>query len=441
MLLKGGYLLRVSPSGLTKADLRIEGDRIVSRGARLKPRSGEPVQDCSGKLIMPGQVCTHTHVYSSLARGMPPPRTTPRSFPEVLGKVWWRLDQALDQESIYSSALVGAIEAVRCGTTTLIDHHASPNAIPGSLDVIRDAFRAVGLRGVLCYEVTDRGGARRRDAGLAENDRFIASTRDDTMFKGLVGAHASFTLGDRTMAALGELAASRRSGVHVHVAEATDDAARTARTHGCGILDRFERFGLLNDRAVLVHGVHLSTAEIDRVRRSGAWLIHNPRSNMNNGVGHAAVHEFGPHAALGTDGWPADMWTEAQFAHFRMRERLGPSGVFDVFRLLDGGQQLAGSLFGQPFGTLEKGSVADLVVANYLPPTPIDGRNATWHTLFGLRTSMIERVMVGGRWVLVDGNIPGLDMQDAFKNARCEAAGIWTRMREMRTGHDGRGAA
>ncbi|MDO8836443.1 MAG: amidohydrolase family protein [Vicinamibacterales bacterium] len=428
MLLKGGYLLRLSPSGLVKADIRIDGDRIVARGARLKPRAGEVVEDCAGKLILPGLVCAHTHMYSTLARGMPAPRTAPRSFPDILGRVWWKLDQALDQESIYYSALVGAIEAVRCGTTTVFDHHASPNAIPGSLDIIRAAFRAVGVRGVLCYEVTDRGGARRRDAGLAENDRFIAATADDTMFRGLVGAHASFTLSDRTLAALGDLARSRRAGVHVHVAEAPDDGARTAAEHGCGILDRFERFGILDERALLVHGVHLSARDLERVRRANAWLVHNPRSNMNNGVGHAPAHEFGPRAALGTDGWPVDMLDEARLAHFRMRERLGPSGSFDMAAVLDGGQRLAEAVFRRPFGALDKGSVADLVVCGYLPPTPIDSRNAVWHTLFGLRTSMIERVMAGGRWVFADGRIPGLDLQDVFRHARCEAAGIWERM-------------
>lgn len=429
MLLKGGWVLRPFPSAVTKADLRIEGDRIVGRGARLKPRRDEVVEDCSGRLITPGLVCGHTHVYSALARGMPPPRTAPRSFPDILGKVWWKLDQALDQESIYYSALVAAIDAVCCGTTTLVDHHASPNAIPGSLDIIRDAFRAVGVRGILCYEVTDRGGPRRRDAGLAENDRFLSATRTDSQFRGLVGAHASFTLGDATLAALSDLVHVHHSGIHIHVAEAPDDGERTRRDHECGILDRLARFRLLNDRALLVHGVHLTPKELDRVRRAGAWLAHNPRSNMNNGVGHAPIHEAGPRVTLGTDGWPADMWEEARLAHFRMRERLGPTGAFPALRLLQAGQEFAAAMFGRPFGTLEKGSVADLVVSDYLPPTPMDSRNAAWHGLFGLRTSMIERVMVGGRWIVHGGQVAGLDLPEIMKHARCEAAGIWARMR------------
>jgi len=202
MLLKGGTLVRLHPPALARADLRVDGDTIVARGARLAPKPGEEVEDCRGRLVLPGFVCAHTHMYSALSRGMPGPAAPPASFPQMLARVWWRLDQALTDEAIYYSAMVGAVEAVRAGTTTLVDHHASPNAIPGSLQIIREAFGVVGVRGVLCYEVTDRGGLRRRDAGLAENDRFLTATRTDPQFRGLVGAHASFTLRETSMAAV-----------------------------------------------------------------------------------------------------------------------------------------------------------------------------------------------------------------------------------------------
>jgi putative selenium metabolism protein SsnA len=428
VLLKGGSLLRWCPSGLTRADLRIEDGIVTQRGTRLTPRAGEDVVDCRGTLVLPGFVCAHTHMYSALARAMPGPRSAPRTFPEILGKVWWKLDTALDAESIYCSALVGALDAVRCGTTTLIDHHASPNTIPGSLDIIRDAFRAVGVRGVLCYEVTDRGGVRRRDAGLAENDRFLGASASDPMFRGLVGAHASFTLSDDSLARLADLTRQRGSGIHIHVAEAPDDERQTKEANGRGIIDRLEANGLLTERSVFVHGVHLSEADRRRIRRAGAWLVHNPRSNMNNGVGHAAIHDVGPHAALGTDGWPADMLAEAQFAHFRMRERLGPSGSFDVWTLIDGGQRLVSSVFDLPIGTLEPGAAADLVVFDYDAPTPLEAGNAVWHALFGLRASMVGRVMSGGRWIYQDGRFPGLDLADTMARARRAAARLWTRM-------------
>jgi cytosine/adenosine deaminase-related metal-dependent hydrolase len=343
--------------------------------------------------------------------------------------VWWRLDQALTDEAIYYSAMVGAVEAVRAGTTTIVDHHASPNAIPGSLGIIREAFGVVGVRGVLCYEVTDRGGLHRRDAGLAENDRFLTATRTDPQFRGLVGAHASFTLRESSMAAVGALARYHRAGVHIHAAEALDDEQRTKRVHGCGILDRLERHGLLNDRAVLAHGVHLSARDIARVTSAGAWLVHNARSNMNNAVGHAPIERFGERAALGTDGWPADMLAELRFAHFREREHLGLRRAFPAAALLEGGQALASELFGVPFGPLSPGSAADLVVCDYVPPTPLTAASLPGHLIGAVQPSMFTGVMAAGRWVCRNGVPVNVDVEAVYGRARQLAAAMWRRMR------------
>jgi putative selenium metabolism protein SsnA len=428
MLLKGASIATLQPSAVARADLRIEGDSIVDRGPGLRPRRGEPIEDCAGMVIVPGQVCAHTHVYSALSRGMPGPKIAPRTFPDILRRIWWKLDQALDDESIHYSALVGAIEAVQCGTTTLIDHHASPNAIAGSLDIIRGAFSAVGIRGVLCYEVTDRGGREQRDAGLAENDRFLSATRHDPMARGLVGAHASFTLSDRSLAAIAELVHIHQSGIHIHVAEAPDDVALTGRRHGCGIIERLSRHRVLTESSVLAHGVHLTERELARVAAAGTWIVHNPRSNMNNGVGRASIELFGDRAALGTDGWRADMFEEARAAHFGLRDRLGPTAPNLAGRLLDGSQRLASSLFGMPFGALEPGGVADLVVHHYPTPTPITGSNVEWHALTGLHPGTVRHVMVGGRWICRDGSVTTVDVGEVYRRATHAAAGLWKRM-------------
>ena len=429
MLLKGGTLVHLHPPALARADLRIESDTITARAARLTPKPGEAVEDCRGRLILPGLVCAHTHMYSALSRGMPGPAAAPKSFPDMLGRVWWRLDQALTEEAIYYSAMVGAVEAVRAGTTTIVDHHASPNTIPGSLDIIREALGMVGVRGVLCYEVTDRGGMRRRDAGLAENDRFLSATRTDPQFRALAGAHASFTLRDSSLAAVGDLARYHRTGVHIHVAEAADDEERTRRSHGCGIVDRLERHGLLNDRAVLAHGVHLSDRDLARVASAGAWLVHNPRSNMNNAVGHAPIEKVGERAALGTDGWPADMLAELRFAHFREREHLGLRRSYQAGALLQGGQALASEIFGVPLGSLAPGSAADLVVCDYVPPTPLTAANLPAHLIGGIQPSMMTGVMAAGRWVCRNGVPVNIDVEAVYCRARQLAATLWRRMR------------
>src|SRR6188768_3130207 len=123
--------------------------------------------------VTAGLVCGHHHLYSALARGMPAPPQTPTDFRSVLEQIWWRIDTALDLDMLRASAMLGALEALECGTTALIDHHESPNAIEGSLTVIADACAEVGVRVVCAYGVTDRHGPAGARAGLAENARFL----------------------------------------------------------------------------------------------------------------------------------------------------------------------------------------------------------------------------------------------------------------------------
>jgi cytosine/adenosine deaminase-related metal-dependent hydrolase len=246
----------------------------------------------------PGLVCGHHHLYSALARGMPAPPRTPTTFTEILELVWWRLDRALDLDMIRWSAMLGAVEALACGTTSIVDHHSSPDAIEGSLDVIHDACREVGLRITTCYEVTDRNGPDGTKAGLVENERYIRAHRDQTNY---VGAHACLTLSDATLEAVAGLAADLGVGVHIHVAEG--DADRDAGS-------RLERYA--DDRWLLAHAVHLD-------RRLPGTVLHNPRSNLNNAVGYARPDRFANRVRLGTDGIGGDMLEEFRLAFVRLR--------------------------------------------------------------------------------------------------------------------------
>lgn len=247
----------------------------------------------------PGLVCAHHHLYSTLARGMPSPPRTPQEFLEILELVWWRLDRALDDDTIYWSAKLGALEALERGSTAVIDHHESPNAIDGSLSLIADACAEVGVRVNCAYGVTDRHGAEGAARGLAENDRFLSEGGN-----GRVGVHAAFTCTDDTLAAAAELAARHDVGVHIHVAEGSADA---------GAADRLRH--LAQPNWLLIHGVHLA----DDHGLAGT-IIHNPRSNMNNAVGYARPTRFSNPVGLGSDGIGADMLDEFRVAYARLRE-------------------------------------------------------------------------------------------------------------------------
>lgn len=428
IVLKNAKAIVLNPAAIQECDIRISEGEIVSVSPHLKSVRGEEAVDLSGKILMPGFVCSHTHLYSALSRGMPAPADAPKSFVEILRKIWWKLDEALDEESMSYSALMGAIESLKFGTTTLIDHHASPNHIKGSLDIIKNAMSRVGMRGILCYETTDRGGMKRRDLGLEENERFLTENTSNAHFRGTIGAHASLTLVDDSLKKLGELAELYDTGVHIHVAEDKTDALDSEKRYRLDLVDRLQKFGILRKKSILAHGVHLTEKQLTKVERSGAWLIHNPRSNMNNSVGYAPLKWFGQHSALGTDGFPADMFEETKFGYFRNAESDSRTEFSRLPSILQNGQKLVSGFFGRSFGTIAKGSPADLVVLDYNPPTPLHVKNLHGHFLFGMNATAVQHVMVDGKWVVWDRQVLGIDEQAVSDKARKVALKLWKRI-------------
>jgi len=431
MLLKNLKICTLFPPSIEETDLRIQDGIITKREKNLSPDNAEEVVDLHGKFIMHGLPCAHTHMYSSLARGMPPPEESPKNFPEILQKIWWRVDRSLDEESIYYSALIGAVEAVRWGTTLLIDHHASPNHISGSLDVIKKAFEDVGIRGILCYEVTDRGGMEKRDQGIEENERFIKANENNPLIRGMVGAHASFTLGDDSLQKCAELADKCNTGVHIHVAEDAVDVRVANEKYNTDLISRLEEHTILRENSIFAHCIHLLQRDYARIRKAGGWMVHNTRSNMNNNVGYAPTLLFGDRAALGTDGFPADMFEDARLMFFKMRDAGLSPDPLTLETFITGGVRIASNIFGRKIGPLVKNAAADLVVLDYDPPTPLTEDNLLFHFLFGMRSSMVNSVMVNGKWIVKDGEVQGVDVPSVYKEASKSAKKLWERIQKL----------
>lgn len=427
--LTGGTVVEsLAPARLAVMDLAVVEGRISSGGPPL------PARDCSGCLVVPGNVCAHTHLYSALARGMPYGLEPPRDFLQVLQRVWWRLDRALDERSIGASALVGGLEALLAGTTTLVDHHASPAAVDGSLDVVDHALGKLGVRRVLCYETSDRDGDAVARAGVAENRRFLQRIRREAppLARGLVGAHASFTLSDATLRACAEAASQLGVGLHVHAAEDRLDERDAVDRHGTRVVPRLAQAGALDDRTLLAHGVHLDNAEIAQVREARAWVAHNARSNMSNSIGRARVGALASRLPLGTDGIGGDMFEESHAAFFRLREDDGAAAAGWPLERLADGARLAAQIFDEPLlGTLVPGAPADLVVLDYDTPAPLDGNNLAGHWIFGLSSRWVRDVMVGGEWVVLDRRLVRADQRELVAHAREEAARLWARLDEL----------
>ena len=328
----------------------------------------------------PGMVCSHHHLYSALARGMPAPPKQPTNFLEILEQVWWRLDVALDEEMIRWSAILGAVEALQCGTTAIVDHHESPSCIEGSLSIIADACAEVGVRTNLAYGVTDRHGVDGARRGLEENERFLREGG-----RGMVGVHAAFTCTDDTLASAAALATDLGVGVHIHVAEGPDDIDAGARLAA-----------LARDDWWLVHCVYLD-------RDLPGTIAHNPRSNMNNSVGYAKPTTRPNRIVLGTDGIGADMLEEARLAYVRLREHDVMASPDTVWEWMDNGY----SLF--PEARL------DTVTWNY------PHADSAWHVAFTPGVRALDVTLESGEQVLHAGVPTRVDLAEVRAKAAEQA--------------------
>jgi putative selenium metabolism protein SsnA len=401
---------------------------VLAGGAIGFVRGGRALEakavDLRGRLLMPALINCHTHLYSTLARGIHVPGPPPADFPAILKKLWWRLDRALNQEDVYYSALTGLIDSARCGVGTVIDHHSSPNACAGSLDSIERAFHEVGLRGATCYETSDRNGRRGALAGIRENVRFLERVRPGARVGGMFGLHAAFTLGDRTLAECVEANQSLGAGFHVHAAE--DKCDRSA-------VHRLCELGVLNEKSLAAHCIHVTAAERTLLSRHRVNVAHNPQSNCNNAVGIAnlpALFRRGIRVGIGSDGYSPRMWDEfkvaTQLQQVRARDaRVGGAEAYAA--LFSGNREIVKQIWGTEIGRIAPGARADLLVVDYLPPTPLASSNLFGHLLFGVSNAPVDSLMVDGRWILRDGHCVNVDEREIAQKAAACAKALWER--------------
>ena len=431
LIANGTVVTSLDPIAVEQADVFIGGDRVVGLGSPTEQEAAERVIktciDASGCLVLPGNVNAHMHLYSALARGMPYHLDAPTNFLQILQRVWWRLDRALDDDSVRASVLLGGMEALLAGTTTLVDHHASPNAIDGTLDIVAEALSSLGLRSVCCYEVSDRDGPERAQAGLDESRRFAArcATGELPLARAMVGAHASFTLSDETLAACVDIAEGAGIGIHIHAAEDAADEVDAERRYGMRVAARLADAGVLNERTLLAHGVHLDDDEVRLVRAAGSTLAHNARSNMNNNVGRTPLADMGQRVALGTDGIGSDMFTESQAAFFRLAEDGGAGYDWPLARLNVGAGVAGRSFVEAALGRIEPGAPADITILDYDAPTPMDSGTLAGHWLFGLGSRHVRDVIVAGQPVVRDRRLVLVDQDEIVAEARRQAARMW----------------
>ncbi len=403
------------------------GDLLVEEGTKGSIRwltdekevteaSRHEVIDCSGKLVTKSFGSGHHHVYSALARGMPPPPKKPQDFTEILQYIWWTLDQNLDEESIRYSALATAIAAAKAGTTFVTDHHASPNCIDGSLDIIAEAFDQVGVNHLLCYEATDRGGKERAEKGLQETERYLKKNQ------GLVGLHASFTVEPDTLEKAVKLMRKYDSGIHMHVAESRYDQNHCLQTYYQQVTHRLNEAGVLDSsKTILVHGLHLDARERKMIGKKPCWIAENMESNLKNKVGTFKGEGLGKNIMLGTDGMHSDMIRSAKAAFFtgQISDTIDFDIAYQRFRNVH--RYLNANGFSGDGNN-------NLVVLDYDSPTEVAKENFTGHFIFGLDASHVRDVISNGRILVKNREIQTVDAPALLDQAQQHARRLWKKM-------------
>lgn len=417
----------------------IEGNKIIAVDTTeniLEKYKEEDIIDVDGKVIMPGFINTHHHIYSAFARGMASSGKPNENFLEILENLWWKIDKKLSLEDLKYSAYTTYIDCIKKGVTTVFDHNASPFAVTGSLDSIADAAKDLGLRTCLCYEVSDRDGEKIAQEGIDENINFIKkyNTDEQNMIKGMFGLHASFTLSDETLRKCDEELKGLNAGYHVHVAEGIDDLEQCLEKYGKRVVERLRDMNILGDKTIAVHCIHVTDDELNILRDTNTMVVHNPESNMGNAVGcqpFLELHQKGITIGLGTDGYTSDMTESMKVANIIHKHvKQNPSVAWGEVpvSMFENNRKIAQKYFSGDLGILRAGALADVIVVDYDPLTPMNENNINSHILFGFTGKDVVTTIIDGKVIMQDRKLVGINEKEIFKTSREVAKKLWDRM-------------
>ncbi len=397
----------------------IEGEKILAVGEYEAMKAAYPQAefvDAHGGIIMPGLINAHTHIYSGLARGLSIAGNNPTNFFEVLDGTWWAIDRHLTLDGTRACAYATILDCIRDGVTTIFDHHASFCEIPGSLFAIKDVAKELGIRSCLCYEVSERDGAEKTAQSIQENADFArwAKAENDDMIKAMFGGHALFTISDETFRKMVE-ANDGMTGFHIHVAEGMNDVYDSLRNYGCRPVNRLLYNGLLGEKTLLGHCIHVSPAEMDIIKDTGTMVVNNPESNMGNAVGCAPVLQMmakGITVGMGTDAYTHDMLESLKVFLIIQRHNAALPNVAwgeDVTMLFENNRKIAAKYFEKPLGILKEGAAADVIVMDYKPFTPFSDENVDGHMIFGMMGKNCRTTIINGKVLYKDREFVGID--------------------------------
>lgn len=415
----------------------IENDKILAVGNFEELKATYPNAefiDAKEGVIMPGLINTHMHIYSSFARGMAVTGPT-QDFNQILENLWWKVDKTLGLEDTKYSAYATYIESIKSGVTTVIDHHASPYSITGSLKEIAGVAETLGIRTSLCYEVSDRDGEEIADEGIKENIDFIkwAEAKNSDMVKGMFGLHAAFTLSNETLSKCQKAMEGVNAGYHVHTAEGYADLTDSLKKYGKRVVERLNDYGIFRENTIAVHCIHVNDHELNIIKESNCNVVHNPESNMGNAVGCSpAIHMIkkGIKVGLGTDGYTSDMLESLKVANIIHKHHLCDPTVAWMeapLMLFRNNREIIKKQFGCETGILKVGAKADIAISDYIPHTELNESNYNGHIVFGMSGKSIITTICNGKVIMKDREILTVNEKEVLKKSRELSKKMWER--------------
>jgi putative selenium metabolism protein SsnA len=417
----------------------VDGCLIKETGATAALKAKYPDAeyiDARGRLVMPGFINAHMHYYSTFARGLNLGGKPATTFGEILAGLWWRLDKQLTLEDVYYSCVGPMIDQVRSGVTSVIDHHASPFAVEGSLFKIAEAAKLFGLRSNLCYETSDRDGEEIAAAGIRENADFAkyCNERNDDMLKALFGMHAQMTISEKTLNRCLEAAAGAGVGFHVHAAEGIEDVIDGVSKYGLRVIERLHKYGVLSEKSIAVHCIHITGEELAMLKESKVAVVHNPQSNMGNAVGVSPVLDMlkaGVLVGLGTDGYTADMTESLKTAailHKHAKALPSVAWAEPHTMLFENNKRIMERFISGKVGTLKPEHYADIIIVDYKGPTPVNADTLNSHVLFGITGRHVDTTIINGKIIMKERELVTVDEEGLLAKSRELAQKLWERI-------------
>jgi len=417
----------------------IDGKLIKQVGTTAEIKAAYPEAefiDAKGGVIMPGMINTHNHIYSAFARGLSMNNYNPKNFDDILEGMWWRIDRKLNLDDVHHSAMFSYMDNIKNGVTTMFDHHASFGAVEGSLDVLSKAADQFGIRTSLCYEISDRDGVDLMKASVKENADFAKAClkRSDDMQKAMIGFHASFTVSNETLEYT-KANTPEGTGFHVHTAEGIGDVHDSLKKYGKPVVNRYFDFGILGDKTLCVHCIHIGPAEMQLLKDTNTAVVTNPESNMGNAVGCSPaiqmLNKYGILVGLGTDGYTNDMFESYKVGNIIHKHHLAdPTVAWGEIptMLFDNNKVIANRYFETPLGVLEEGAAGDVIVVDYYGSTPLNGSNYNGHILFGMNGAMVRDTIIAGEVKMRNRELVGMDEAKICADSQAQAADFWNRV-------------